>query len=103
MNKWQNFRLLVALLSECVGYLFVIWSAYLQYQSVTDSVDVPNVFGIWLGLMFGFFFLVIGLLCVRSIKKNISEKLLYWLTKPALILCLAMFGLYLWIVFPYLK
>lgn len=102
MSKWQNFRLLIALLSECVGYLFVIWSAYLQYQNVTNSVDASDVFAIWLGLMFGFFFLVIGLLCVKSIKKNISEKLFYWLTKPALILCLGLFSLYLWLVFPYL-
>lgn len=102
MSKWQIFRLFVALLSECVGYLFIIWSAYLQYQNVTNNVEVPNVFGIWLDLMFGFFFLVIGILCARSIKKNISEKLLYWLTKPALILCIALFSLYLWLVFPYL-
>ncbi len=102
MSKWQIFRLLVALVSECVGYLFILWSAYLQYQSVTNNVDVANVFGVWLSLMFGFFFLVIGLLCVLSIKNLISEKSVYWLTKPALTICIALFGLYLWLVFPYL-
>jgi len=90
---------LVALLSECVGYLFIIWSAYLQYKNVTNNVDAANVFGIWPALMFGFIFLVIGILSAKSVKKNISEELLYWLTKPAMILCIALFSLYLWLVF----
>ena len=101
MTKFQNFRLLVALLSECIGYLFVLWSAYLQYLQAENSVDMPNVFGIWLSLMLGFLFLVIGILCARSIKRYIPENLVYWLTMPALILCIALLGLYFWLALPY--
>lgn len=105
MTKLQNFKLLFALLSECIGYLFVFWSAYLQYLKAENSVDMPNVFGIWLSLMLGFLFLVIGILCVRSIKNIISENLLYWLTMPALILCIALLGFYFWLSLsnPYLS
>jgi len=74
MSKWQKFRLSIAILSEGVGCLFVLCAVYFQYQSVTNSVDVPNVFGIWLGILSGFFFLVVGLLLAVSIKKYIPSK-----------------------------
>lgn len=101
MTKLQNFKLLVALLSECIGYLFVLWSAYLQYLQAENSVDMHDVFGIWLSLLFGFLFLIIGILCVRSIKNKLSENVLYWLTRPALIVCIALLGFYLWLALPY--
>ncbi len=95
MSVWQWVRLVTVVLIEGIGYLFLLWAIYLQYQSVTNSVEEPNIFGIWLGIIFCFFFLVVGLLCVRTIKKHISEKLLFWLTKPALILSITLFSLYL--------
>jgi len=101
LTKLQNFKLLGAILSESIGYLFILWSAYLQYLQAVNSTDMPNVFGIWLSLLFGFLFLVTGILCVRSIKKHIPENLVYWLTKPALILCIALLGFYLWLALPY--
>ncbi len=56
LSKWQKLRLLSAMISEGVGYLFVIWSAQLQYQNVTNSIETSNVFGIWLGIIIGFFY-----------------------------------------------
>lgn len=102
MKAWQRVRLVTVILIECIGYLFVLWAIHLQFQLVTKSVEEPNIFGIWLGILFGFFFLVIGLLCVRTIKNHISEKVLYWLTKPALIICLILFSLYIYLWLPYL-
>jgi hypothetical protein len=101
LTRLQNFKLLIAILSECIGYLFILWSAYLQYLQAQNTADMPNIFGIWLSLMFGFLFLVAGILSVRSIKKQIPENLVYWLTNPALIVCIALLGFYLWLALPY--
>jgi hypothetical protein len=60
MTAWQRFRRRAAILSEGIGFLFVIWAAYLQFQNIADTVDEPNIFGIWLGIIGGFIFLLVG-------------------------------------------
>ena len=85
MNKWQRFRLSAAIKSECIGYLLVLCTAYFQYKIITEGVEQGNVFGLLMGLAYGFIFLVIGLLLAVSVKKHISSQKYFWLHKPALI------------------
>jgi len=102
MSALQRFRLVSVIIVEGVGYLFVLWAMNLQLQSAINNTEIPDVFGFWLSILMGFFFLAIGLLSIYPIKRQISEKLLYWLTKPALILCVILFCLYVWLIFPYI-
>jgi hypothetical protein len=89
MTAWQRFRLRAAILSEGIGFLFVIWAAYLQFQNIADTVDEPNIFGIWLGIIGGFIFLPL------SLKKHLAKGMFIWLSAPALMICLLLFGVYI--------
>jgi len=98
MRARQRFRLVTVFLIEGAGYLSILWGANLLYQYATGPLEDSNIFGAWIAIVAGFFFLVIGLLDVRALKKDISLKLLYWLTKPALILGILMLSIYLLII-----
>lgn len=95
MTAWQRFRLRAAILSEGIGLLFVIWSAYLQFQNIFDTVNEPNIFGIWLGIIYGFIFLLIGVLFTLSLKKHLARGMFIWLSAPALMICLLLLGVYI--------
>lgn len=95
MNAWQRFRFGGAILSEGIGLLFVIWAAYLQFQSIINTVNEPNIFGFWLGVINGFFFVIVGGLLTLSVKKHLSKHMVIWMCAPALIICLVLFGVYM--------
>jgi hypothetical protein len=95
MTAWQRFRRRAAILSEGIGFLFVIWAAYLQFQNIADTVDEPNIFGIWLGIIGGFIFLLVGSFFTLSLKKHLAKGMFIWLSAPALMICLLLFGVYI--------
>jgi len=95
MSRWQRFRLSSAIKSECLGYLLVLCAVYFKYQIITEGIEQGYVWGLLLGVGYGFVFLAIGIILAVSVKKYISSKQYFWLHKPALIVSLILLALYL--------
>ena len=95
MSKWQRFRLSAAIKSEGLGFLLVLSAIYFKYQIFPEGIEQGYVWGLLLGVGYGFIFLVIGIILTVSVKKYISSSKYFWLHKPALIVSLILLGLYL--------
>ena len=72
MTVWQKIRFWVGLTIEGAGWLFVLWAAAIALQIFFHPAGEINLWGLFLGLANGFFFLLIGALLMLSLRRCLS-------------------------------